>query len=506
MVYPPKVKKAIVLHDGNIIQNLDCLLRILEYFGIPFETKSLLEMGNSKIIPGENLAEYAVFASIRTFHKLIKQFDKKSEFTRSTAAIYLYASEDAADCDENILRFVTGITNGVLKKAQNRPICLTVSDAFPDLTGPMTGIQVKTRLGKNDFIFHSGNSSAQLTSIISAGEETVFFQVQLNGIPCFISTSSHFIDIDAPLTQGFYDVKPHFCSVVPLILFLKYSFANVIWQPVEHGACIIIDDPLLKPRYGCCDFRKLLYHMKIHGFTTDISFIPWNWWRTSERQGAFFRRESDHFSVSIHGCDHTAAEFGDKNIGDLAAKAHLARTRMKAHQKRCGIRHEPIMVFPQGVFSEFCPDVLKRAGYIAAVNTEISPVGNSNDETRIRDVWDVAITRFGSFPIFTRRYPDHGLENFAFDLLLGKPCIVVAHHYFFKNNFQELLDLVENLTSLRCELRWRPLAEVLRRAYRYRLSEKGQYEYWMYSSELWIEKKGDIPGTSTVRKREHDPA
>ena len=41
---------------------------------------------------------------------------------------------------------------------------------------------------------------------------------------------------------------------------------------------------------------------------------------------------------------------------------------------------------------------------------------------------------YGAFPIFTRRYAFHGVENFAFDLLLGKPCLIVAHHDSFKDD------------------------------------------------------------------------
>ena len=314
------------------------------------------------------------------------------------------------------------------------------------------------------------------------------------------------IDLDTPLTQGYYDVKPHFCSAVPLIMFLKYVFARVIWQPLEHGACLIIDDPLLKSRYGQCDFRKQLDLMKRHGFTTDIAFILWNWRRTSNNEAAFFRREMNRFSVSIHGCDHIAAEFGGTETGDLTGRAQLAQFRMRRHQERTGVRHDPIMVFPQGVFSAPCPDVLKRTGYIAAVNTEVVPVGNSEIKTRIRDVWDVAITRYGSFPIFTRRYAHHDLENFAFDLLLGKPCLIVAHHAFFKNEGQSVIELVENLSSLHCKLQWRPLGEVLRRACRQRANSAGSHEYWMYCQELSIKNNGSDTALFTVRKKEEDPA
>jgi hypothetical protein len=50
----------------------------------------------------------------------------------------------------------------------------------------------------------------------------------------------------------------------------------------------------------------------------------------------------------------------------------------------------------------------------------------------IADLWAPAVMRYSSFPIFTRRYPWEGIENFAFDILLGKPALIVIHHDYCK--------------------------------------------------------------------------
>src|SRR5688500_12960665 len=106
---------------------------------------------------------------------------------------------------------------------------------------------------------------------------------------------------------------------------------------------------------------------------------------------------------------------------------------MRAHQQRSGSEHAPAMNSPPGVFSHEGPPVLKLNAFVAAVNTEIAPVNNGPARTAVRDVWDTAILSYGTFPIYTRRYASHGIENFAFDLLLGKPCFIVAHHEFFRD-------------------------------------------------------------------------
>jgi hypothetical protein len=162
------------------------------------------------------------------------------------------------------------------------------------------------------------------------------------------------------------------------------------------------------------------------------------------------------------------------------------------------------MVFPQGVFSSACPEVLKQNGFLAVVNTETVPIDSQNSRTRIRDVWDVAIMTYGTFPIFTRRYAFHGLENFAFDLLLGKPCLIVAHHDFFKDGGDGLITLIDKIKSLNCSLNWRPLGEVIRRGCRRRLNGAGVEEVEMYGNELLIGNPSDRPLEVNIRKRKSE--
>jgi hypothetical protein len=159
------------------------------------------------------------------------------------------------------------------------------------------------------------------------------------------------------------------------------------------------------------------------------------------------------------------------------------------------------MVFPQGVFSSACPEVLKQSGFLAAVNTEVVPVDSQNARTRIRDVWDVAIMTYGGFPIFTRRYAFHGLENFAFDLLLGKPCLIVAHHDFFKDGGAALIELITRIGSLNCCLRWRPLGQVIQRACRRRANGVGTEEVEMYGNELLVDNPSGHAIDVRIRKR-----
>jgi len=491
---------AIILHEGSPGPRELRLGRILDFFGVPWHVVEVSELRDMD----RSCSEYAAFGSIRAVAATLKRCLGANPLIFQPAAVYAFADDERSLC-VSALQSLFGDANFSLQDAPAGNLSLSVSDELADMAGPMAGLKFSLRLRSEDAVLTGAPAGGESTfaTVISAGDAPVFLRFQHTGAPVFFCTSSQMVDIDQPVGQGFYDVKDHFCSVVPLVMFIRFLFPDVAWRPQELGACLIIDDPLLKPQYGFCNFAKLRDLMRGHGFTTNIAFIPWNWRRTSPAAGKFFSNESGLFSVSIHGCDHTAGEFGATSLEVLHTRAQLARSRMRNHEARTGIQHDAIMVFPQGAFSSACPEVLKRNGFLAAVNTEIVPVDSQNARTRIRDVWDVAIMTYGGFPIFTRRYAFHGLENFAFDLLLGKPCLIVAHHDCFKDGGAALIELIEKIGALNCCLRWRPLGQVIQRACRRRAKGAGAEELEMYGNELLIDNPSDQAIEVRIRKRKN---
>ncbi len=490
-------KLAIILHDGSPGPRELRLGRILEFFGVPCRQAGLSELRD---IDRDGL-DYAVFGSIRAIAGALGQRQEANSPVSPPAAFYAYPDDDRNLCI-TALRELFGDGDLSLREAPAGTQSIGVTDELSDVAGPMAGVKLSSRLRSEDAVLTGGPVGAKVfATLVSAGDAAVFVRFPHPIAPIFLCTSSHMVDLDQPVARGFYDIKDHFCSVVPLVMFIKFIFPEVAWRAQELGACLIIDDPLLKPRYGFCNFEKLRDLMRGHGFTTNVAFIPWNWRRTSPSAAELFGNEPGPFSVSIHGCDHTAGEFGATSLETLDYTARLAQSRMRNHQARTGIQHDSIMVFPQGVFSSMCPEILKRNGFLAAVNTEILPADSESARTRIRDAWDVAIMTYGAFPIFTRRYAFHGLENFAFDLLLGKPCLIVAHHGWFKDGGAELIELLEKIRSLNCRLNWRPLGQVIRRACRRRVSGTGVEEIEMYGSELFVDNPSDRAIEVRIRKR-----
>jgi len=489
---------AVILHDGSPGWRELRLSRILDFFGVPWKAVPAPDLGEV----GKLGLEYVIIGSIRSIATNLEQRQKANATTLAPVAYYAYVDDERSLCT-SALQSLFGDVNLSLQPAPGDDLALKISGDLAGLAGPMAGLKFSLRLDREDAVLAGAPADGlpMLAAVISAANSPVFIRFQHNDAPVFVCTSSRMVDIGETVSKGFYDIKDHFCSAVPLVMFIKFMFREVAWRAQELGACLIIDDALLKPKYGFCNFANLRTLMQRFGFTTNIAFIPWNWRRTSPAAGKFFNDESGDFSVSIHGCDHTAGEFGVTSPEVLNARAHLARSRMRNHKSRTGIQHDSVMVFPQGAFSSVCPEILKRNGYLAAVNTEIVPVDSENSRTRIRDVWDVAIMTYDNFPIFTRRYAFHGIENFAFDLLLGKPCLIVAHHDFFKDGGAALIELIEKIGSLNSRVRWRPLGEVIRRACRRRDTGAGTEELEMYGNELLIGNPSDQAIEVKIRKK-----
>jgi hypothetical protein len=494
-------KRALVVHRDTPGTNEERLGRILTFFGVPWEPIGVADL----VSPTRSLSQgqgYVVLGSIETVAAAHAIPQAAAVLQRATA-LYAYATPDR----DASMRAWSALAGGIWtwRRPSGGTVPVTITPDCPELTGSMSGIRVDLRPADEDAAVLTVNEACEFAPIVSIDGAPAFLRAYRAGVPMYFCASAAIVDIDAPVLSNFYDVKAHFLAAVSLVMFVTSVFRDVMWRPQELGACLIIDDPLLKTRYGFCDFRRLRDLMRQHGFTTNVAFIPWNWRRTSRAAAEFFRREADVFSVSVHGCDHVAAEFGSTSPETLDNKARLAQTRMRAHQQRTGIEHDPVMVFPQGVFSHESAPVLKLNGFVAAVNTEIAPVNNGHTQTTVRDVWDTAILAYATFPIYTRRYAFHGIENFAFDLLLGKPCFIVAHHEFFRDGGAALIALVEKLSALNGTLRWRSPREVIRGAYRRRNDGNAEHVE-MYGSELRLVNDSDRERDISVRKRESDPS
>lgn len=485
------------------------LERILDFLGIPWQVfksaSDLFEAGESGPLRG---VHYAILAPITFVGDVLSGTAPgvKGRTGASTPhSMFVYVTNETSVCEEK-LQTLTGFPNArLLPLERNQTVEVRVSDRYRDLAGPMHGLRVEVKARPCDQALSIERASS-ISRIIETDTNTSFFEMQTDGVRIFVNCNSEVPNLNEPLSGRFYDVKDQFLSTVPLLIYLKWAFRDNCWQAAEAGACLIIDDPVLRTTYGFCDFRQIDAQMREHGFSTNISVIPWNWRKTSSDTATLIQSSEGRFSISVHGCDHTNGEFATRALPALNRKAGLAKERMNRHRERSGISHDPIMVFPQGAFSPESLSVLQQHQFVAAVNTEVRPTNSDTESLTIEDVWSVALLRYGSFPLFSRRYPAHGLENFAFDLLLGKPCLIVEHHEFFKKDGQEAISFVKALHSLNCNLHWRSLGDVIRESYQWRMSLQGVVNIRMFANELLLRNDGGEERFYAIEKADRSSA
>ena len=495
-------RKAILISEG-VTDSERRLTAILDFFGVRWERVGLNALWD--FVPATGDCGYCVFSAMDVARRAFKARSDAASFPpllRNAHSVFFFGSEDF-EADRGLLQSLTEDAAVNLHAVQASEVLCSVSNECTEVCGPLSGLPIRIPVASTH-ITRFIRRDRRFVPLISAEEGYLFAAIDLEKTRCFIAPSPALVDISLPVEKGYFDVADYFCSAVPVVMYLRYAFRDAIPAPPDIGACLIVDDPVLRRQYGFFDFEKVSALSLEHRFTCNIAFIPWNWRRSQRSVIELFKRNAGRMSLSIHGCDHSAREFGGSSASFLNSQAKLAIRRMELHRQLTGLPYDPLMVFPQGCFSPVAPIALKHGGFIAAVNTEVSPVGPSVG-TEIREVWRTAILKYGDFAIFTRRYSFHGLHNFAFDLMLGKPCLVVTHHSDFHDEGRGLMDFIDRLNSLRTPLAWRSLGDVVRRAYEQRLRNDGVLHIRMFGGEIVVENSEPVSRHIAVEKSEHDP-
>lgn len=481
------------------------LAELLSFFGIPWKAVSTEGTGDSELAPRS--APYCVLAYApdvaQLLHCAIDSHGALPRWIKEASSLYVFGFENTDLC-QSLLRFLTGDAEGTIRGPTHRLECISITGDLPEMCGPMSGLNVSADLQASDLLFGLRDKGHGLRNVITTAGGQVFVRAACQGVPFYLNACSKTVDLKFPSDKHF-DVKKHFCSAVPIAMYLKWAFRNVCWGSPETNACLIVDDPPLKPRYGFLNFREVSERMDEENFATTIAFIPSNWRRTNHHVVDLFRTRADKFSLAVHGCDHTANEFATRSVALLEKRVTTATHRMNALAERSSLSYDSVMVFPKGEFSPETGRALKLNGLTAAVNTEVAPWNNQGNKTTIRDLWDVAIMKYGTFPIFTRRYLSAGIENFAFDAILGKPCLITAHHDVFKGHGRELSDFLAKLNSLSWKLCWRPLGRALDRSFKMRDQGDETVALRLFSESAVVENLTADPQDALFTKEESDP-
>jgi hypothetical protein len=490
---------AIVINeigDATLAQNMR---RLLEFFGVFAHVQDTAQCQKQILSVPDDENGLKLFGSAANVLQLLRAVEDAGDqkFWSRVHSVFV-CNDGALEAAATLIKQIVKDGKAVIQRSAAADFRVNGPREF---CGAMFGVECPTR-GAASGIYVLKTETIQ--DIVSSADGAVFAKLVYKSVPIFFSTAG-VIDIDSDLGARDFNIRDHFLSASPIVMYIKWAFAETCYQPAELSACLIIDDPPLKPRYGFVEFDHLNELMGRHHFTSSLAFIPWNWRRSDSRVVRLLKKNPGRLSLSVHGCDHTRREFGTQNGELLRWKVLCAAQRMKRHDFKTGLRHDPVMVFPQGVFSRTAMHALKGSEFIGVVNSEVISADPETCPIKISDFWSVGVMNYDSFPIFTRRDPWQGVENFAFDILLGKPCIAVVHHNDCHDNCRHVVEFIDQLNRLNARLEWRDLGTVVRRSFRQRKLSSNAVDVEMFGKEMLLENPEEETKYFCVRKRESSP-
>jgi hypothetical protein len=424
-----------------------------------------------------------------------------SELTRGAAKDILLYGFQANPAHADLIARLTGAAVPAITAIPNATGSFFPRGGGP-LVGPLSGCDFEREPAPRDAGFELGAETG-VQRILEVGHTPVFIRLERAGNRLFLWANAE--PIPGPQTPfAEADLARRCDRFVPVLIFLRSAFGNHCWENPIKTARVIIDDPLLRRQYGYVRYEELLLSMRRLGCGVTTAFIPWNWRRTTGRDARLFAPFLPDHSICIHGCDHTGNEFGEGSEDWLAAKALAALQRMDNHRDRTGLGSSRVMVFPQGKFSTVAMLALRRAGFLAVVDTKRVPVDHPNAALPLAQQLQPAVTCYSGLPLFKRRYPAD-LQVCALDLFLGRPAHIVEHHEWFRHGCGDFERCVEWLKAVQPGLSWPSLEVALPRQHWRRTSTGGGIEIQFFTAQFSFESPLDRAASFVFSKPEPDP-
>ena len=471
------------LHSGRLDASDKNVAKIARFLGTEFRI-SALDTADINLESGQSRAACDCFmASADTLVRVLRSEDKGASGLASLAGrarlFLVYGFRPELGHGELLQQITGGAVTGL--EPAKAGAKYEVPGGTREWTGQFAGLEFGSVDPAIDAVFVSGASD--LTGIlVRAGGQPLVVLVQWRGCQWLLAGAQAVADLDSVVRPG-DSVLGLFSSLVPVMMFLRRALGDHLWHTPQPRACFVLDDPPLWPRYGFFRYDALLRTMKQSGFSTSIAFIPWNYRRSQRGVADSFVRNADHYSLCVHGCDHTAGEFGGTDLEMLRQRCQTALDRMERHRHLSGVGFDAVMVFPQGLFSSTAMRALRSTGFLAAVNSTPFAVDDPAAGLPLSELLDVAVLRYDNLPLFLRRYP-RSVADVAFDLFVGKPALIVEHHGYFRNGCGPLCEFVERLNAVEERLQWTSLGAICSRVCQQRRRPGGGSQVRFYTDRF----------------------
>jgi len=282
-----------------------------------------------------------------------------------------------------------------------------------------------------------------------------------------------------------------FAELMPILVFLRNSRSDRVWNHPDPVANLIVDDPFLIDPFGSFSYAALLPELKSVGFHVTVAQIPYYYRYADPEVVSILRTNSKYFSLAIHGNNHDGMEFPEyterpltDQIDDL--EQGLARSRVLA--SRTGIPIDPILVFPHGIGPADTVAALRRTGYIATFNGTFTTNGNADTSPRASVALRGLTLSQGDVPSylrhsFGRSYTYDGKVDLsrtatraAIDAYLGAPLVFYTHQDFFAHGSDAFNEAARVVNTVVPNVTWVPLSAIVGRTYVYRELPDGRVQ------------------------------
>jgi hypothetical protein len=478
-----------IFYHQVVSNNVKHLAAIAQCLGLEAE---LIESGGLEFFLSAAQNESGILLDVAS---LAEQFDANqlkrlaTQIANRDLAVLLLVS----GVNHSVNLFLSSLTGDALRRVERKVEAAYVrfpADAHT-LVGELASCSYpRTRDEALGFVL---NREANVDVVMNLDDTPAFVRTRVGRADVFLWCTDKVFDMHRALVaeREFEEAADQY---VPAIVFLRFALRDWCWHNPSPGAGIVIDDPLLKKRYGFIKFPQLLESAKQHGYRVTLAFIPWNHWRSRSNQVGLFRNYSSNFSVCVHGCDHTNNEFRSTDYADLLRKNFIASQRMERHTKRTGLDYEPLMVCPQEEYSlEAMQAFADSRQFVGLVCTACMPRNLASPQISGADLLLPAQDSFFGFPVFKRHYWKDDMSVFAMALFLGKNAILVEHHEFFRNGPAGAEKFAVNLTKLHPRIKWSPLADTVTRTHLRRRMSKDRWEIRFFTDTFVLEHESNTP-------------
>jgi hypothetical protein len=340
----------------------------------------------------------------------------------------------------------------------------------------------------NDRVFNVADGGPALRQLISIDGKPFMAALKLDRAEVLFVASEDVVSLTAEV--GNVPLPAYFSRFVPHAMALRHAAGAECFRPIMSQASIIIDDPLLRMKYGFLNFDSLLSLANRHNFHAVIAFIPHNFKRNELRITRMFLENAERLSICFHGNDHTEAEFASSDPNFLNSLLDCAENRMAQHLQTTGLRCDRVLAFPQGKFSLEAMNALKSHNFCAAVN-RVQHLANRPARLTIEELAQPAVLKYGGFPLYIR-HPIRETQKFnvAFNLFFGRPVLIGEHHEIFENP-DALVEIAARINSVAPGVRWSNLETVVRDSILVRDQPDGSRRVRVYAGSVRIANDSD---------------